>query len=57
MGNNNKISTKFDIEKSENEEYFKMKYDKLKTEASISINIKLFTLNPKTFLFLWPTFS
>ena len=45
MSNSNKISTKFDTEITENEEYLKIKFDKFKAEASSSIYIEMFSLN------------
>ena len=45
MINNNKISTKFDTERTENEEYSKMNFDELKSEASSSTDMKMFVLN------------
>ena len=45
MINNNKITTKFYTSITENEEYFKMNFDEFKAEASISIDMKLLTLN------------
>ena len=45
MSNNNKISTKFETARTENEEYFKMKFDESKAQASSSIDMKLLTLN------------
>ena len=47
MRNNNKISTKFDTERKENEDYFKMKLDKFKPRAYSSIDMKAFSLNSK----------
>ena len=44
MINNKKISTKFEIAITENEEYIKMKFDEYKAEIYSSINMKLLTL-------------
>ena len=49
MSNNNKTSTKFEIERIENEEYLKIKFDEYKAETYIVIYMKLLTLNSKTF--------
>ena len=45
ISNNNKISTKFGASRTENEDYFKMQFDKFKTKASSSIYTKMFNLN------------
>ena len=45
MGNNNKISTKFEIERTENEDNLKLNLYKYKAETYSSIEMKLFTLN------------
>ena len=45
MRNNNKISTRFDTARTENEDYFKIKFNKFKAKASIPIDMKLFALN------------
>ena len=45
MSNKNKISTKFDTARIENEDYFKMKSEKFKAKASSSIDMKILTLN------------
>ena len=47
MSNNNKISTKLEIAITKTEEYIKMKLDEQKDETSISIDMKLLTLNSK----------
>ena len=49
MSNNNKISTKFGASRTENEDYFKMQFDKFKTKASSSIYTKMFNLNSKKY--------
>ena len=50
MSNNNRISTEFEIARKETEEFLKNRFDKLKAEASISIDMKVYDLNSNKYL-------
>ena len=52
MSNKNKISTKFDTSRTENEECFKTKLDEFKAKAYISIDMKFFCCQFKQISFL-----
>ena len=58
MSNNNTIITKFDTARTENEGYFKMKFDEFTAELYIAPSTWFFCTQFKSFSFLlWPTFS
>ena len=49
MSNNNKISTKFELARTEHDEYLKTKFEHFQAEVSNSINIKASALNSKIY--------